>query len=241
MHEMHEASMALAVGMGLLSGAHCFAMCGGIAGALVFSLPQEIRQNRLKLALYLVLYSIGRITSYTLAGALLGLIGAVTFSALSPAGGHEALRGLAVVILIAIGMNIGGWLPQLSRLENLGDRLWRRIEPWGRRLLPVRSPLHALLYGMLWGWLPCTMVYSTLFWASTSGGAVEGGALMLSFGVGTLPALLSAGALTRFISGLGQRQGLRRAAGILIIAFAGLGWLYSGGCWIGPSPACAVR
>jgi sulfite exporter TauE/SafE len=241
LHDMHETSLVVAAMMGLLSGAHCFAMCGGIAGALVFSLPLEARQSRFKLASYLALYSLGRISSYALAGAVLGLIGAATFSSLSPAGGHEALRGLAAVILIAIGMNIGGWLPQLSRLENLGDRLWRRIEPWGRRLLPVRSPLHALLYGIIWGWLPCTMVYSTLFWASTSGGAIEGGALMLSFGVGTLPALLSAGALTRFISELGQRQGLRQAAGILIIAFAGLGWIYSGGCWIGPSPACAVR
>jgi sulfite exporter TauE/SafE len=238
---MHETSLLVAAMMGLLSGAHCFAMCGGIAGALVFSLPMEIRQSRLRLGLYLALYSLGRIGSYGLAGAALGLIGAVTFSALSPAGGHEALRSLAAVILIAIGLNIGGWLPQLSRLENFGDRLWRRIEPLGRRLLPVRSPLQALLYGLIWGWLPCTMVYSTLFWASTSGGAIEGGALMLSFGVGTLPALLSAGALARFISGLGQRQGLRRAAGILIIAFAGLGWLYSGGCWIGPAPACALR
>lgn len=50
------------------------------------------------------------------------------------------------------------------------------------------------MLGMLWGWLPCGMVYSVLAGAAVSGDAVNGAAIMAAFGAGTLPLLLALGA-----------------------------------------------
>ncbi len=59
--------------------------------------------------------------------------------------------------------------------------------------MPLKSPFHAVPFGFLWGWLPCGLVYSTLSWAAVSGNAINGSLLMLSFGLGTLPAMLLVG------------------------------------------------
>ncbi|HFQ14121.1 MAG TPA: sulfite exporter TauE/SafE family protein, partial [Gammaproteobacteria bacterium] len=101
--------------------------------------------------------------------------------------------------------------------------LWRRIEPLGRKLLPVRSTGQAFGLGLLWGWLPCGMVYSVLIWALASGSAAEGGLLLLSFGLGTLPNLLAMGAFAVTLRSLVQRAWLRQLAGGLIIALGLLG------------------
>ena len=57
--------------------------------------------------------------------------------------------------MILLGLYLAGWLTVLSRLEQAGGALWRRIEPLGRRFFPVRTPLQALGIGLVWGWLPC--------------------------------------------------------------------------------------
>jgi len=130
-----------------------------------------------------------------------------------------ALQMLAGLFLLALGLYLGGWWFGLLRLERGGALLWRHIEPLGRRLLPVRSPLQALALGALWGWLPCGLVYSVLIWSISTGSAVHGGLLMLSFGVGTLPLLtglgLSAGAASRVL----RRRWIRGAAGAAVAGY----------------------
>ncbi|WP_419582998.1 sulfite exporter TauE/SafE family protein, partial [Thiolapillus sp.] len=91
--------------------------------------------------------------------------------------------------------------------------------PLGRRLLPVRSPGQAFLLGMVWGWLPCGLVYSVLIWALSAGGMVDGALLMGAFGLGTLPNLLLMGAAAGWMGSLLRKPLARKIAGGLVILF----------------------
>lgn len=146
--------------LGLLGGGHCLGMCGGLMGALTLAIPAEQRGRRLRL---LLAYNLGRILSYACAGLLLGLAGWAV--ARTPLAG--ALRVVAGLLLIAMGLYLAGWWSGLTRVEALGRGLWRHLEPFARRLLPVSSLPRALLLGAIWGWLPCGLVYSTLLWATS--------------------------------------------------------------------------
>ena len=123
------------------------------------------------------------------------------------------------LFMIALGIYIGGWLQTLSWLEKIGSVFWRKIEPFGRRFMPVKSPVQALSLGFFWGWLPCGMVYSTLAWAATSGSATNAALLMLAFGAGTLPMLLMMGGFANKLQRFTQHTWTRYIAGILLIAF----------------------
>jgi sulfite exporter TauE/SafE len=106
----------------------------------------------------------------------------------------------------------------LLKLERAGGLLWRRIEPLGRRLMPVRSPAQALALGAVWGWLPCGLVYSVLVWSISSGSAGRGALLMLAFGIGTLPNLLAMGVFASAVAQLFRRPWVRGLAGATVIA-----------------------
>jgi uncharacterized protein len=205
--------------IGLASSLHCVGMCGGIIGALSLSLPPAVRARRATLFAYTFTYSVGRILSYALAGALLGAAGGGLFGMFSPEYGHALLRGLAAVLLIGMGLYLAGWFPKFAQLERLGTPLWRRLEPLGQRLLPVRSPLQALGFGLVWGWLPCGLVYSTLLWSASSGSAGMGALYMVAFGLGTLPAVLTTGLLAGWVTRLTRLPTARAVIGLSLILF----------------------
>jgi sulfite exporter TauE/SafE len=216
----------LAFAVGIFSALHCAGMCGGIAGALSFSLPAEIRSRAGRLALYLLAFNLGRIASYALAGALFGGVG----GALVAADGtrtslYLALRLLAALTLVAVGLYLAGLLPRFVGVERLGEPLWRRIEPLGRRLLPVRSLPRATLYGAVWGWLPCGLVYSMLIGSPAQVGAGGGAVYMALFGAGTLPVLVGGGLLAGRLYALARDRRFQLAAG-LAVACLGLSTLY---------------
>lgn len=179
--------VAAAFVTGLLGSVHCIGMCGGIIGALsVAPATAPVRRRWFPL-----LYHVGRIVSYAAAGAAAGIIGGTLLdaTALARVTGIGAI--IAGLFMIALGLYLASWWRGLVVLERLGGKLWRVIEPYGRRLLPARRPHQALLLGMLWGWLPCGMVYSVLAGAAVSGDAVNGAVIMAAFGAGTLPLLLT--------------------------------------------------
>ena len=226
---MPDALQLLSAAMvGLLGGVHCVGMCGGIVGALTFALPPDRRGSALRMLPFLLAYNVGRITSYTLAGAAFGGIGAAAVKSLGGLKAAEAsLSVLAGLLMVTLGLYLAGWWRGLARLEQAGGHLWRRLEPLGRRLLPARSPRQAWLLGMVWGWLPCGLVYSVLVWALAAGSAGGGALLMASFGLGTLPTLLALGAVAARLARLLQRTEVRWAAGGLVVAF-GLTQLWRG-------------
>lgn len=205
--------------IGLTGGIHCFGMCGGIVGALTLGLPPAPGYPFLTRLPYLLAYNLGRILSYVAAGALAGGIGAWTAHLVSVHHAQLGLQILAGFFMILLGLYLASWWSLLRRLEQAGGILWRSIEPLGRRLLPIRTPLQALGIGLIWGWLPCGLVYSVLIWAVGAGGAREGGLLLLSFGLGTLPALLAMGTAAAALAGFVRRPAVRAVAGVLVILF----------------------
>ncbi|HEY9198859.1 MAG TPA: sulfite exporter TauE/SafE family protein [Gammaproteobacteria bacterium] len=205
--------------IGFASALHCVGMCGGIIGALSLSLPPEVRAQRSYLLLFTLVYNAGRILSYGLAGALMGGLGGKVFGTLSPEFGHTILRGLAALLLVGVGLYLAGWFPKFAQLERLGVPLWKRLEPIGQRLLPVRSLPQALGFGLVWGWLPCGLVYSTLLWAASSGSAGRGALYMVAFGAGTLPAVLTTGLLAGWVTRLMRRPSTRAFIGMSLIVF----------------------
>jgi sulfite exporter TauE/SafE len=205
--------------VGLLGSTHCIAMCGGIVGALTMGLAPAARRSPWTLLPYLIAYNIGRIASYAVAGAVLGLLSAQVLRVATPAGAQLFTRIVAGGFMIAFGLYLTGWWPVLTRLEKLGAKLWKHIEPFGRRFLPVNHPAKALMLGLVWGWLPCGMVYSALAWALVSGSAADGALLMLAFGLGTLPMLLVLGAAARWLGGLARQRWLRVGAGAVLVLF----------------------
>lgn len=202
--------------VGLLGGVHCVAMCGGIVSALSFGVAPENGRTPWS---YLLAYNVARISSYTLAGGLMGGISWLAGQWFKVHLWQQGLQVMAGLFMVALGLYIAGWWRGLARVEQAGGWFWRRIEPQGRRLLPVRSASQAFALGLLWGWLPCGLVYSVLIWAVASGSPLQGGGLLLSFGLGTLPNLLAMGAFALALRTLVQRLWLRRFAGLLIIGF----------------------
>ncbi|MEI2741453.1 MAG: sulfite exporter TauE/SafE family protein [Candidatus Competibacter sp.] len=205
--------------IGLTGGVHCFGMCGGIVGALTLGLPPAREPSLWHRLPYLLAYNGGRIASYAAAGASAGGVGAWAANLISI---HYAQLGLQIaagLFMMLLGCYLAGWWTALAGLERAGGVLWRRIEPLGRRWLPVRTPLQAFGIGLVWGWLPCGLVYSALVWAMGAGGAGSGALLMLSFGLGTLPALLALGTAAAALAGLARRPRVRQAAGLLVVLF----------------------
>jgi hypothetical protein len=202
-----------AMTIGLMGSAHCAAMCGGIAGALSLG----IDQNRAHHLTTITAFHLGRIVSYAIIGLALGSLMVVATEYIKPL--SIALRIVAGVLLIAMGLYVGSWWAGLASLERLGVPLWSRLQPLTRRLLPVKSTAGALALGGLWGWLPCGLVYSALSWAVTAQSTLEASARMLFFGVGTLPAMLTMSIAADSSRRLLQKKATRHAAGILLIGF----------------------
>ena len=217
---MIESSLLTAFLMGLFGALHCLGMCGSITGVLTFSLPEKTRQNPPALVGYLGFYNLGRLLSYTLAGALAGAFGEQILFRVSPQHGHTILLLLATGLMIAVGFYLAGWFPRLAYIERIGGPIWRKLEPIGRKLLPVRSPLQALLYGTIWGWLPCGLVYSALFLALAQGHPLQGGVFMLMFGLGTLPSVVGTGLFAGSLLKYAKDPKIRAYAGILLIMLA---------------------
>lgn len=208
--------------VGFFGGVHCVGMCGGIVGALAFGLPEHLRSRPAGAWPFHLAYNLGRIASYTLAGALAGGFGAGLLQLTEVRQAQQVLQIFAALFMAALGLYLGGWWSGLRYVERMGGSVWRRIEPLGRSLLPVATPTRAFMLGLVWGWLPCGLVYSVLIWTLTAGSALQGAQLMLAFGLGTLPNLLLMGALAAQLASFARQPWPRRVAGGLVLAFAGV-------------------
>jgi uncharacterized protein len=217
---MTLASLSAAFFLGLFSSAHCVGMCGGIMGALSMAVPAKDVRRRW---LILVGYNIGRITSYALMGFLAG-----TFAQQLSWGASTMLRWLAGLLLIAMGLYLANWWRGLTYLETGGRYLWAYLQPLGKALMPVDSVSKGLLLGGIWGWLPCGLVYSALGYAMAQGNAAGGAAIMLAFGLGTLPSVLATGIAAQQVAHILQRRHLRLMFALAIILF-GIWTLIGGG------------
>ena len=181
------------------------------------SLSPEIRENPSRLLLFTFAYNSGRILSYALAGFLVGSLGQVFKDFLMPDSGIGILRLIASLMIIAMGFYISGWFPQISRIEKIGLPLWRFLQPIGQKLLPVKNLWQAFLFGTVWGWLPCGLVYYMLIMSPANNGAGNAALFMLAFGLGTLLPLMSIGFLTGRLAKFRKSHKIRVTSGVLLI------------------------
>ena len=120
--------------------------------------------------------------------------------------------------MIALGLYLAGWWYGVVVIEKLGQGVWAKLQPYARNLTPVSSFGQAWWYGVVWGWLPCGLVYSMLTLSLSSSNAIHGGLIMLSFGLGTLPNLLLLGVFAANLRRFMQQPAIRIIAGLLVIA-----------------------
>jgi len=213
-----ELSLIAAMLVGLLGGVHCVGMCGGLVGAFSLQLPGQGPRLSYHLAA-----NLGRIASYALAGGIAGALGGTSLflQRLFPA--EQVLYAFANLMLILLGLYLAGFAQTVLVLERLGGGVWKRLQPLLGRLIPIRSVPQAFAAGMVWGWLPCGLVYSVLITALASGSPAQGALTMAAFGIGTLPNLLAMGLFASRLQPILQKRGLRVAAGLLVVALGGLG------------------
>lgn len=201
---------------GLLGGVHCVGMCGGIVAATAL----QGGEMRVRLLLG---YNLGRLASYGVAGMLAGMLGSAALLSQHLLPVQQGLYLLAQLMLILLGLYLAGVHRSLAWVERAGGLLWRQIQPMLSRLLPITTPGRAIAAGVLWGWLPCGLVYSALILALAQGSATDGGLLMLAFGLGTLPNLLAMGWLAQRLRGLVKQPWLRRVAGLSVLTMGAVG------------------
>lgn len=226
--------------VGLLGGVHCASMCGGIVAVMGASarpaaaaheaagrsgvssahriIPIQLQRASRPLPILLG-YNLGRVLSYTVAGAFAGALGSSALLVRNVLPVQQVAFVLANVVLIAMGLYLTGALRSVAVLEIAGRGLWRTLQPIAARSLAADRFSRAFSAGLVWGWVPCGMVYGGLIAALVSGSPVQGALLMLAFGAGTLPNLLALGWSAHALRGLLAHRALRVGAGLLVIAF----------------------
>ncbi|MCJ8321251.1 MAG: sulfite exporter TauE/SafE family protein [Colwellia sp.] len=228
-----EIDLLSAFFIGILSAGHCLGMCGGVTSMLTSAIPENnpaidkrlqhnllsntpLKKNYSKLAL-VVSYNIGRILSYAFLGAIVGLTGSIAAKNIGlPLAG---LRVIAGIFLVLLGLYLGQWLMILGKIEVIGKKLWQFVSPLSKNFIPVNSPIKALALGGIWGWLPCGLVYSTLTWSLASGEPLTGALIMLCFGLGTLPALLTMSFGILSLKSILKNRAIRKTMAISIILY----------------------
>jgi sulfite exporter TauE/SafE len=193
-------------------------MCGGVVGMLTAGLEPQVRANPKKVALFHLNYNVGRILSYILMGAIFGLVGALLTQSLQMNILDQGLRIFSGVLMIMVGMYIGNWSTSIQVFERMGAKFWTKLQPLTQKFLPIQNLRGAFFTGLLWGGIPCGLVYGALSFAIVSGSVAKGGMIMLAFGLGTLPSLLLMASLSSQLSVVAQKPIIRKFSGLLIMA-----------------------
>jgi sulfite exporter TauE/SafE len=196
--------------MGILGGVHCIGMCGGVASALAMRQPGHLFAD-------LMVYNLGRISSYSVGGAVVGFVGQAGFLYQGMLPVQTVLLAFSNLLLILVGAYLAGWSRAILKLERLGAAAWS----WARDLSGAGSGVSSSPYllGVAWGWLPCGLVYSAFALALMSGSSVRGAYVMGAFGIGTIPSLLLAGFAASTMRQRFQIPAVRVLAGSLVIGF----------------------
>ena len=202
--------LAAAFGAGLLGSAHCLGMCAGISGLFAVGATVASIKTQLPLA---IAYNVGRVLSYAFLGVAVAALGGAAVGKIpSLAGPVRLASGLLIIV---IGLQVAFNWRLLAPLEKIGAAIWNRLTPHARGLIPATSISSATGLGLIWGWLPCGLVYGALLLAATTADPVGGGLVMIAFGLGTMPAMIATGLSAAKLSAFMSRNHL--GAGLLIV------------------------
>ncbi|HFL8824290.1 MAG TPA: sulfite exporter TauE/SafE family protein [Candidatus Azoamicus sp. OHIO1] len=210
---MDSISYITAFTIGILGSVHCLGMCSGIISVLTLSIANK---SKLNICLYLFLYNIGRITSYVIIGITVGTISSIVTNITGYIGFYifKILSGLSLIIL---GLYLSGWWKVLLYAEKYGYKIWKNINYIIKKIIPIKNSLYGLILGMLWGFLPCGLVYSCALWCANSGSLQKNLILMFLFGLGTLPSMIITSTTIHKISVIIKAKILVKILGLCII------------------------
>lgn len=199
---------------GLLGGAHCAAMCGGIATGFSAMSSRGGWSTALE-------SNLGRVGGYVIAGTVAGGLGGGIVRLARVDWLMFGLRMLIGLVLVVVALRLLDRQGRLGFLSRPGTGLWPLLRPLQRSLMPADTRLKRIGLGVLWGWLPCGLSTSLLMASWLQASALNGGLTMAAFGLGTLPVMLplswSGARLGRWL----QQPG-RRLAFALVVLAAGL-------------------
>jgi len=201
---------------------HCIGMCGGIVIAYSTAGLQKNRSKKTQAVAH-ILYSFGRVTTYTVLGAVFGLLGGVVvFNNIT----NGILWIVAGLVMVLAGLSLMGKIRFLSLLEaSFSSTAWYRNT--FRSLLQNDSLFGFYLLGMLNGLLPCGFVYFFAITAASTASPLYGAIVMFIFGVSTIPALFSLGFFVGLFKKMTFRHVMTQLASFSVIAY-GLFTLYNG-------------
>ncbi|MCW8960771.1 MAG: sulfite exporter TauE/SafE family protein, partial [Ignavibacteriaceae bacterium] len=184
----------------------CIGMCGPIAIAL--PIPDS---SNLSFFTGRILYNLGRVVTYSFLGAILGLLG----GRIAVAGAQQVVSiilGVLVIVAVLLPQKYKNFFAQHPAIQKLAQPLKSNIG-----MLFKKGTFSAMfLIGILNGFLPCGLVYVALAGAIASGDAISGAAVMILFGLGTVPAMFAASVFGKFIN-IGIRTKIRKAVPVLAI------------------------
>ena len=199
-----------AFSMGLFGSPHCLGMCGGIVTA--FGLSMQHVSDSKKNGLILT-YHVGRLISYSLLGLIASLVGVAIFQSIMS---NSAPRIVLGAVLVLIGLAMLG-LPLFNQLEKVGMRFWQSLAPLRKKVFPIDTFGKALFAGLLWGFLPCGLVYGALMMAIAGNNIATGAALMFVFGLGTMPMLIATQKTVGMLQSSIKNFRLRQINGVIMM------------------------
>lgn len=197
---------------GFFASSHCVVMCSPLAAAV----GSQVQANR-KFAILLWL-NVGRVFSYSLLGLFVGAIGASVVAWQQTA--SALLQLVAGLFVLAMALYVAWQWQGLRFIEQAGQPIWRRLSRLTPKLLPINSIPRGIAYGLVWGYLPCGLIYSNLSVALSSGSALHGGVWMAGFGIGTSFAIAASLLLSRQVTNLLQEKWIKLAAASLLALYA---------------------
>ncbi|MDY6946738.1 MAG: sulfite exporter TauE/SafE family protein [Pseudomonadota bacterium] len=244
---MSWAQTAAAFSIGLLGSGHCLAMCGSlVAGhAMVraqhgghvggaISVPlHDLAAPRAPELGHVLLLNAGRICGYMILAAALSAVGTVLITPLAA----DMLRSVGAGVMILIGLHLGGWSRSVLGIERAALRVFSYARRASSCIGPRGSMRHSVLSGLLWSGMPCAMVHSTILWAATSAEPAGTLAMMLAFGLGTLPAMLVVGVASRELQQLLRRIRPLGAALLIVFGLLSIPWIQQSILAYAPSSA----
>jgi uncharacterized protein len=211
---MNIATLLSALLMGLIGSTHCVGMCGGSISTLSTNFSGNSNQQSFWIQLS---YNVGRITSYSFIGLLVGFFSSKLIEMLPNP--HAFSMKVSGIFFILLGLYVSQLLNSFKYLESSGHKLWVRIEPFGRKYLPAKTSFDAWKLGLVWGWLPCGLVYSALALAMTQTNPLHAALTMTVFGLGTLPTLLLIGHFAQNLKAILQNKTFRMVLGLCLIVY----------------------
>jgi len=189
---------------GVLTSFHCIGMCGGLVVTYATNQKHNKDDSKRKKIIPHLEYNVAKLVSYTIMGALVGIIGSLLNFTGTLRGFMAIFAGGFMIIMELNMLNIFPWLRKLTlRTPNILGKIKKKR----------KGPL---FLGLLTGLMPCGPLQAMLLFAAGTGSVLQGALTMLVFGLGTVPMMLGFGSLTSLISHKSTKNILKFSAVVVL-------------------------